>query len=186
MKRMLLSILLISVFLFSGCMVSNKEYESVQLNLSIVESEKNQVLIENKGLQSQIEALNEELISLETNINNTLIESEIKSDYIELYQYLVLGSYYEGGLSHQYNRLYNGDSIYIYVYQDNLNLYKGQIKTTNLKITRLIEKLNKYPSIDLSGIPEDLDTISELEDLSIQLDVTQEILKEYVDLLYEI
>ena len=170
MKKVLFAIMILSMLLLSGCMVSQEKYDSLQTNLNSIGLAKDQLTTENNNLQSQV-------IAIQKDLDDEKIKSNIKNDYIELYQYLVAASYLEGALTHQYDLWYNNYEIYTDIYKENLIVYKAQIQTTKDKVNRLIEKLSQNPDLIIKGLPEELDTISELEDLKAGMDAGIEILE---------
>lgn len=104
--------------------------------------------------------------------NEARVESEIKSDYLELYEYLLVASYIEGSLDHQHWQIDNDpDGIFPDIYMDELNIYKAQVTTIKDKLTRLISKMELHSNLEIRGLPEALNTISKLEDLRAGFDL---------------
>lgn len=158
MKYMIVCMLL----LIGGC-VSQGSYDMLANELEQEQDLRAQ-------MQSDLETLQATTTELQDDLNQVQAGADIKSDYIELYQYLVAAAVLEGSLDHQYWQIYNDpDGIYTSIYTDELNQYKAQVATTKDKINRLISKLEAVDNVE--GLPEELDTVSELEDLRAGLDL---------------
>ena len=192
-NKIFMVFLITSVFLLSGCMVSQEKYDDVQSRLSQIESDKTELENEMSSLKSDLSAKENKILSLKSNlskkeseikslrtevsakedeVNRLDIESQIKSDYMELYGYLIAAANIQGSLDHQYWQIYNDpDGIYSDIYKDELNEYKAQIATTKDKINRLISKLESNSDVRMEGLPEKLDSVSELEDLRASMDL---------------
>ena len=94
---------------------------------------------------------------------------------------MLTASSIEGSLGHQYWQIYNDpDGIYTEVYKDELSQYKAQVSTTKDKLNRLITKMESNSNIKIQGLPEELDTVSELEDLRASLDLAVDIFEEEI------
>ena len=101
--------------------------------------------------------------------NQLLQNQEILADYLELYAYIITLASYEGAMLHQSNLWYGGDEVYIDTFKENFVYYKANVKTINDKLSRLMTKIELNPNFDFEGVPEEMNSISDLEDFRATL-----------------
>ncbi|MGM5480801.1 MAG: hypothetical protein ACQESE_00155 [Nanobdellota archaeon] len=181
MRKILLLLSIFSLLILSGCVVSEEKYTSLENDFQSLEQENSVLKEQTSSLKTELLSTEEELSSTKNELNVTKTNLAISHDYIELYQYLVTASYIEGSLDHQYWQIYNDpDGIYPSIFKDEYNEYKSHVSTTEDKIDRLIEKMDAE-SVSEKGLPRDLNSISDLEDLKAGFDLNKDTYKDEVD-----
>jgi hypothetical protein len=132
-----------------SCCVSKKQHETVLSDL-----EKNKMELD--LIKSQFEESKTTISQLEKNLSNEMLLSTIKDDYIELFKQHSGFMAMSTDLDHRI-KIYSKDIL-----QSDLEQLEKSYELLQEIVSRIRLKLNENPNIKLSGIPDELNSIEEL------------------------
>lgn len=157
MNQKIIIMLIVSLVLISGCVVSEKKYQ--------------EIVSEKEILLEEINLLKPLLKETQINLSRYEKNNELKKESLILYYLLNNISEIEGSLKHQSWQM-NADphGIYPEVYKQELLQYNLKKEEVKEQIDKLVNLLNN--GLNFEYLPEDIDDTNKLEQLKDYLDAS--------------